>query len=71
MCGSYNSVIGMKKEAAIARFVTKMPHRFEVEITSPMINGIIVQADSITGRALSIKRINLVYHNDAAERQEK
>ncbi|ANN64306.1 TIGR00282 family metallophosphoesterase [Brachyspira hyodysenteriae] len=71
MCGSYNSVIGMKKEPAIARFVTKMPHRFEVETTSPMINGIVVQIDTVTGKAISIKRINLVYHNDIVERQEK
>ena len=25
MCGDYDSVIGMKKEAAVARFVRKMP----------------------------------------------
>ena len=48
-----------------------MPHRFEVETSSPMINGIIVQADSDTGKAISIKRINFVYHNDIVERQEK
>lgn len=68
MCGSYDSVIGMKKEAAIARFVSKIPHRFEVETTSPMINGIIVQVDTDSGRALSIKRINTVYYNDEVER---
>ena len=71
MCGSYNSVIGMKKEPAIARFVTRMPHRFEVETTSPMINGIVVQVDSDTGKSSCIKRINIVYHNDQVERQEK
>ena len=68
MCGSYDSVIGMKKEAAVARFVSKIPHRFEVETTSPMINGIIVQVDIDSGRALSIKRINTVYYNDEVER---
>ena len=55
----------------MATFVTKMPHRFEVETTSPMINGIVVQIDTATGKALSIKRINSVYHNDIVERQEK
>ena len=68
MCGSYDSVIGMKKEAAVSRFVSKIPHRFEVETTSPMINGIIVQVDIDSGRALSIKRINTVYYNDEVER---
>ncbi len=71
MCGSSNSVIGMKKEAAIAKFVTKMPHRFEVETTSPMINGIIVQVEAETGRAVSIKRINEIYQDDIVERQDK
>ncbi len=71
MCGSYDSVIGMKKEAAIARFVTKIPHRFEVETSNPMINGIIVQVDTQTGKASSIKRINIVYNNDQVERLEK
>ena len=71
MCGSYDSVIGMKKEAAIARFVSKIPHRFEVETTKPMINGIIVQVDTQTGKASSIKRINIVYNNDQVERLEK
>ena len=70
MCGGYGSVIGMKKEAAIARFVSKIPHRFEVETDSPMINGIIVQVDTDSGRALSIKRINTVYHNDKLESVE-
>lgn len=71
MCGSFNSVIGMKKESAIARFVTKMPHRFEVETTMPMINGIIVKVDTETGKASSIKRFYNVYNNDCVERQEK
>lgn len=70
MCGSSNSVIGMKKESAIARFVTKMPHRFEVETTSPMINGIIVKIDTDTGKAVGIKRINTVYQNDSVERDK-
>lgn len=71
MCGSFNSVIGMKKEAAIARFTTKMPHRFEVETSMPMINGIVIDVDSETGRAVSIKRINKVYENEILERQDK
>jgi len=61
----------MKKETAIARFITKIPHRFEVETKSPMINGIIVKVESDTGRAIDIKRINIAYHNEQAERQEK
>ena len=68
MCGSYDSVIGMKKEAAIARFVTKIPHRFEVETTSPMINGVVIEIDSENGKAKSIKRIKYLY-DDVVEKK--
>lgn len=71
MCGSYNSVIGMKKESVISKFVTKVQHKFEVETSSPMINGIIVQVNADTGKAISIRRINKVYHNDIIEIKEK
>lgn len=66
MCGSYESVIGMKKEVAIARFVTKIPHRFEVETICPMINGIVVEVDDQSGKALSVKRVNYTYPKDNA-----
>lgn len=63
MCGSFNSVIGMKKEAAIQRFVMRIPHRFEVETASPMINAVAITFDSSTGKAIAIKRINIVYED--------
>jgi len=68
MCGSYDSVIGMKKEAAIARFVTKMPHRFEVETVNPMINGVVIEIDSENGKAKKITRIKYLY-NDAVDKK--
>lgn len=68
MCGSYDSVIGMKKEAAIARFVTKMPHRFEVETVSPMINGVVIEIDSENGKAKKITRIKYLY-DDVVEKK--
>lgn len=71
MCGSSCSVIGMKKEAAISRFITKIPHKFEVETASPMINGIVVQVDAKTGKAISIERIYEIYNEDTVEIQSK
>ncbi len=70
MCGAYDSVIGTKKEAALARFITRIPHRFEVATSAPMINAIVVEIDESSGRALSIKRINRVY-DDIIPVQEK
>lgn len=40
MCGSNDSVLGIKKEIAIKRFLTKMPVRFEVADQDIMINAV-------------------------------
>ena len=55
MCGDYDSVIGMQKEAAIARFVKKLPgERLEVAPGEPTICGAIVETDDATGLARGI-----------------
>lgn len=64
MCGGYDSVIGTKKENALAKFITHLPSKFEVSLTTPMINAIVVEIDESTGHAISIKRINRAYKND-------
>lgn len=52
MCGDYNSVIGMQKEAAINRFVTKMPgYRFQPAEGSATICGLFIETDDATGLA--------------------
>jgi len=57
MCGGRDSVIGMKKEIAIDRFLTLMPIRFEVAKGAIMINGIMVDIDKKTGKAIRVERI--------------
>jgi len=58
MTGPFDSVIGRKKEQILERFLTQMPTRFEMADTDVRINGAIVDVDTGTGRALSIKRIS-------------
>ncbi len=58
MTGPFDSVIGRKKEQIIERFLTQMPSRFEMADTDVRINGAIVDVDTSTGHALSIKRLN-------------
>jgi len=42
-------------------FITQMPVRFNVETEGPMLlNGVCIEVDTDTGRALSIERISLV-----------
>jgi len=57
MTGPLDSVIGDDAEAAIARFLTRMPHRLSVGKGKIALNGIVVEIDDNTGQALSIERI--------------
>ncbi len=57
MCGGRDSVIGMKREIAIDRFLTLMPIRFEVAKGAIMINGVMVDIDKKTGKAIRVERI--------------
>jgi len=57
MTGPLDSVIGDDTEAAIARFLTRLPHRLSVGKGKIALNGIVVEIDDNTGKALSIERI--------------
>lgn len=58
MVGSEDSVIGMNKEQILKRFLTQMPHKFEVAKEGPAIfNAVLIKVDIATGKATSIQRI--------------
>ena len=57
MTGSYESVIGMKVEASVARFLTGRPARFETAGESPRLSGVVLEIDESTGSAISIQRV--------------
>jgi 2',3'-cyclic-nucleotide 2'-phosphodiesterase len=58
MTGPHDSVIGVEVEAALGRFLTAMPTRFETAVGNPRLNGVVVEADEETGRAIDIERIS-------------
>jgi metallophosphoesterase (TIGR00282 family) len=58
MTGPHDSIIGMEREPALARFLTAMPSRFEPATGNPRLNGVIVDADEKTGRAIGVTRIS-------------
>lgn len=60
MTGSFDSVIGVRKELAVERFVTQMPVRFEVAKKDVRLNGVVIGVDPVSGRAFSIERISLI-----------
>lgn len=60
MCGDYDSVIGMKKEPAIQRFVRKMPgERLSPAEGEATMCGIFAEVDPTTGRTLRIDPVRL------------
>lgn len=59
MTGSFDSVIGVKKEEAILKFVTQRPSKFEVAKKDIRINGVLIEVDEKTGLALNIERLNI------------
>ena len=63
MTGPYDSVIGMTKERSLARFLTKLPQRYECAEGQPGLHGVIVELDDVTGSARSIRRVSLFSEN--------
>ncbi|NLW29975.1 MAG: TIGR00282 family metallophosphoesterase [Fibrobacter sp.] len=57
MTGPEDSVIGMKKEQVLRRFLLQTHVRFDPADKGPMINGVIIETDDTTAKAVSIKRV--------------
>ncbi|MCJ7665820.1 MAG: TIGR00282 family metallophosphoesterase [Actinobacteria bacterium] len=58
MVGPRDSVIGVKKENIIRRFITQMPQQFTVAKEDVWINGVAIDIDEESGKARQIVRIN-------------
>jgi 2',3'-cyclic-nucleotide 2'-phosphodiesterase len=57
MTGPYDSVIGMKKELVMAKFLNNMPTRFEAATGDVRLSAVVVDCDEKTGHARNIQRI--------------
>ncbi|ACL64517.1 metallophosphoesterase [Anaeromyxobacter dehalogenans 2CP-1] len=57
MCGPWDSVIGVKKELVLERFLTQRHVGFEPARRDVYLQGAIVDLDDATGRARSIARV--------------
>jgi metallophosphoesterase (TIGR00282 family) len=58
MTGPHDSIIGVEIEAALGRFLTAIPARFETASGNPRLNAAILEADDQTGRALDLERLS-------------
>jgi 2',3'-cyclic-nucleotide 2'-phosphodiesterase len=59
MTGPHDSVVGVEVEAALGRFLTGLPTRFETATANPRLHAVIVDADERTGLATDIERLSL------------
>ncbi len=59
MCGPLDSVIGIEKEAVIEGFLTQLPRKFEVAQGNVVLQGIVLDVDEATGKALGIRRVRI------------
>ena len=57
MTGPEKSVIGMKSEIVIKKFLLQTHQRFEPSQEGPMLNAVLVSCDEKSGKATAIKRI--------------
>ena len=57
MSGARDSVIGIRKELSVQRFLTQMPVRYEIAKKDPVLCGVVVSIDESTGRARQIERV--------------
>jgi len=58
MTGPHDSIIGMERDPALSRFLTGLPSKFEPATGNPRLNGVIVDADDATGKAIGVTRIS-------------
>jgi metallophosphoesterase (TIGR00282 family) len=56
MVGAFNSVIGIRRDQAVKRFLTARPQRFEPGKEGALFSAVFVEVDPKTGKALSIRR---------------
>ncbi len=61
MTGPINSVIGVKKEIIIKKFLTYMPARFETAKGTSIISAVVIDLDPKSGRATDIQRLQLEF----------
>jgi metallophosphoesterase (TIGR00282 family) len=58
MTGPHDSVIGVEIQAALGKFLTGMPARFDTASENPRLNAVVIDADEDTGRATDIERLS-------------
>jgi metallophosphoesterase (TIGR00282 family) len=56
MTGPYDSIIGVKTEPVLRRFLSALPVRMEAAKRNPQMHAVIVSVEETTGKAVAVKR---------------
>jgi metallophosphoesterase (TIGR00282 family) len=59
MTGAQDSILGREVEPVVKKFLTGVPHKFDVAKGDPTLEGVIVDVDMKTGKAHSIERLRI------------
>jgi hypothetical protein len=57
MCGPLSSVLGVRSDQVLRRFLTQMPTRFDVASGPVIVQGAVIDVDPASGRASAVRRI--------------
>jgi metallophosphoesterase (TIGR00282 family) len=64
MTGSFDSVIGIKKDIIIQKFLTSLPVRYDVAKKNVWLQAVVIKIDDESGKSFGIKRLSI--RHDAA-----
>lgn len=59
MTGPHSGIIGVQSEIVLTRFVRGLPARFETATGDVKLNGVVVEVDERSGKALGITRLQV------------
>jgi metallophosphoesterase (TIGR00282 family) len=59
MTGSFDSVIGIRKELILDRFLSQLPNKFEVAKGDVRLQGVILNIEEASGKSLDIERLSV------------
>ncbi|MBI2430027.1 MAG: TIGR00282 family metallophosphoesterase [Ignavibacteriales bacterium] len=57
MTGPYDSVLGMKKDLALKRFLTQTPHKYETATNEVRFCGVIAEVEIETGKCVRFEQL--------------
>ncbi len=61
MTGPTDSIIGVKKEQIIHKFLTQIPVRFEIAKGEALLSCVVVEINTKTGKATNIQRLQMPF----------